>query len=297
MKHWNSAFSRFVAVGIGALALPSLSFAEPSPSDVQQMQQHRYPADKTAVFGAVVDVLQNLGFTIDNADAQTGFVTAESGTVRKSNVFDILGGTQESGNNKTTAFIEAMPGGVTRVRLNFLDIKTSGIGTHQNQPIYDVRIYQRAFSRIDNAVLERTGRSAGHRNVTPIGVLGLAQTGSSLKSKADLLVAAKTALTSEGFEIVEDDAGGELATAPLGVHLTVDQADCGKMLGISYLRDKRASTDVQYFVTVRDGAVTVRTAIDGLYRTGYGNADKPLTCTSRGVIEATFLARTIPNGQ
>lgn len=294
MKHWKSAFSHFVAVSVCTLALPSLSVAEPSPSDVQQMQQHRYPADKTAVFGAVVDVLQNLGFTIDNADAQSGFVTAESGTVSKSNVFDILGGTQGSGNTKATAFIETMPGGVTRVRLSFLDIKTSGTGTHQSQPIYDIRIYQRAFSRIDNAVLERTGRSAGHRDVTPIGTLGLARTSNSPKSKADLLVAAKTALTSEGFEIVEDDdAGGELATAPLGVHLTVDQADCGKMLGISYLRDKRASTDVQYFVTVRDGAVTVRTAIDGLYRTGYGNADKPLTCTSRGVIEAAFLAKVV----
>jgi len=230
MRHLSLIFARFVAVGVCALVLPSLSVAAPSPSDIQQMQQHRYQADKTAVFGAVVDVLQDLGFTIDNADAQSGFVTAETGTVSKSNVFDILGGTQGSGNTKATAFIEAMPGGVTRVRLNFLDIKTAGNGPHQNQPIYDLRVYQRAFSRLDNAVLERTGGSAGHRDVTPIGALGLAQTGKSPKSKADLFAGAKTELKSEGFEIVEDDeAGGALATAPLGVHLTVDQADCGKM--------------------------------------------------------------------
>lgn len=294
MKNCNLTLYCFVAVGICALTLPSLSIAAPSPSDVQQMEQHRYPADKTAVFGTVVDVFQDLGLTIDSADAQSGFVIAESGTVNKSNVFDILGGAPGSGNTKVTAFIEAMPGGITRVRLNFLDIKTVGTGAHQNQPIYDAQVYQRAFGRIDNAVLERTGGAPGHRDVTPVGNLGPAQTGNSLKSKADLLTAAKAVLASEGFKIVEDDnAGGELVTAPLGVHLTADQADCGKMFGISYLRDKRASTDVQYFVTVRDRAITVRTAIDGLYRAGYGNADKPLTCTSRGVIEAAFLAKVV----
>ena len=39
------------------------------------------------------------------------------------------------------------------------------------------------------------------------------------------------------------------------------------------------------------GSISVRVAIDGIYRTGYGNPDKALSCKSRGVIEAELLSK------
>jgi hypothetical protein len=42
---------------------------------------------------------------------------------------------------------------------------------------------------------------------------------------------------------------------------------------------------------VKDGAISARLAIDGVYRPGYGNPDKTLTCTSHGLVETAFLAK------
>ena len=258
------------------------------------------------MFGAVVNVLQDLGFTVDSADMQSGFVTAESATVNKTDFLDFLGSSEGSGNTKATVFIESMPGGITRVRLAFLAIKTTsgtyGQGARADRQILDPRLFQRAFSRIDAAVLERGGGLTGgvgaaQGDITPIGAVGAPLSATSALSRDALLAAAKHELESEGFTFLRDDeTGGSLVTAPQGARLTVDDADCGKMFGISYLRDKRASTDVQYFIDVADRTITVRTAIDGLYRAGYGNADQTLTCTSRGVIEAQLLAKVVGAG-
>jgi hypothetical protein len=297
---------RILAAGLVVLvaSLPSVSHADPapSPSQLQTLQLRQYHADKAAVFGSVVDVLQDLGFTIDNADLQSGFVTAESATVGKTNFLDFLTEAQGSGNTKATAFIETMSGSLTRIRLTFVAVKTTsgpyGQGAREDTPIFDPRLYQRLFGRIDAAVLARTGDigAAGtlQGDITPIAALGPAETRTSPLSTVELLAAAKQVLVAEGFQILKfDEASGSIVTAPTGVHLTVDQADCGKMLGIAYLRDQRASTDVQYFVDVAGGSITARTAIDGLYRTGYGNPDKSLTCTSRGVLESSFLAKVV----
>ena len=280
----------------------------PSPSQLQALQQKQYQAEKAAVFGSVVEVLQDLGFTVDSADIQSGFVPAESATVNKTGLLDLLGSAESSGNTKATAFIEAMSGLSTRVRLNFVAIKTTsgsyGQGAREDTPIYDARLYQRMFSRIDAAVLARTGgagaSSSSQVNITPIAAIGPAQSSASQLPPAALLSAARHELEAEGFQVLKyDEASGSLVTGPIGMRLTVDQADCGKMLGISYLRDKRATTDVQYFVDVANGSITARTAIDGVYRTGYGDPDKTLTCTSRGTIEAAFLTKVVqaPTGQ
>jgi hypothetical protein len=243
-----------------------------------------------------VDSLQDLGFTIDGADIQSGFVKAESATVNKTGLLDFLESAEGSGNTLATAFIETMRPGVVRVRLTFVAIKTTsgtyGQGAREDHPIFDPTLYQRAFSRLDAAVMERTGGPATRNgDITPIGPLGAPVTATVSKPSGALL-AAREELKHEGFQILKDDEGaGSLVSAPLGVHLSTAEADCGGVLGIPYLADKRASTDVQYFIDAApDGRLSVRTAIDGLYRTGYGNADKSLSCTSRGVIEGAFVA-------
>lgn len=282
-----------------AAAWPDFTCADPalSPSQAKALQQRDYQADKEIVFGSVVDSLQDLGFTIDSADIQSGFIKAESATVNKTGFLDLLSSAESSGNTQATAFIETIRPGATRVRLTFVGIKTTsgtyGQGAREDHPIFDPQVYQRAFSRLDAAITERTGGPAtAGGDITPIGALGPSKSEPIAKSKVELLAAARRDLEGEGFQILKDDeATGSLVTGPRGAPLTVAQADCGKAFGFSYLSDKRASTDIQYFVDASDGQLSVRTAIDGLYRTGYGNPDKNLTCTSRGEVENAFLAK------
>ena len=94
-----------------------------------------------------------------------------------------------------------------------------------------------------------------------------------------------------------------LKTDPVQVRLTPEQADCGKMFGIPYLKDKRTKTAVTYQVVVKpvDSAnsdVSVKVIIEG-YMDVNENApffvdktrdkNKVLTCTSKGWLESRLI--------
>jgi hypothetical protein len=94
-----------------------------------------------------------------------------------------------------------------------------------------------------------------------------------------------------------------LKTDAVQVRLTPEQADCGKMFGIPYLKDKRTKTAVTYQVVIRpvDAAnsdVSVKVTIDG-YMDVNENApffvdktrdkNKVLTCTSKGWLESRLI--------
>ena len=96
-----------------------------------------------------------------------------------------------------------------------------------------------------------------------------------------------------------------LKTDPVQVRLTPEQADCGKMFGIPYLKDKRTNTAVTYQVVVKpvDAAhsdVSVKVTIEG-YMDVNENApffidksrdkNKVLTCTSKGWLESQIVER------
>lgn len=107
---------------------------------------------------------------------------------------------------------------------------------------------------------------------------------------AQILGVAKDVLESAGYNIAKrDEAAGVLSTGALDVPLSTKMANCGKLMGFSYLSDKRAKTAVAYFVTYSSGALTVKVAINGLYMAGYGNPNMPLTCASTGQLEKVML--------
>lgn len=155
---------------VAALALssagPALAGKKPelTPMQIQAMQQKEFEAPKTALFSSVVDVFQDLGYTIGSADMSTGFITAESATVNKTGFWDVMAETAGSGNTRATAFIEQMPSGMTRVRLNFVNSKTLssrwGQSSKQDKPILDPAVYQRAYEKIDEALFVRTATNA-----------------------------------------------------------------------------------------------------------------------------------------
>lgn len=94
-----------------------------------------------------------------------------------------------------------------------------------------------------------------------------------------------------------------IKTDPVPVRLTPDQADCGKMFGIPYLKDKRTKTAATYQVVVKPlgdskSDVSVRIAIEGYMDVNEGapffiektrDKSKALTCTSKGWLEEKFM--------
>jgi hypothetical protein len=94
-----------------------------------------------------------------------------------------------------------------------------------------------------------------------------------------------------------------IKTDPVPVKLTPDQADCGKMFGIPYLKDKRTKTAATYQIVIKpiDDAtsdVSVKVTIDGYMDVNEGapffvektrDRNKVLTCSSKGWLETRFL--------
>jgi hypothetical protein len=150
---------------IGIFALSFLMLASPSyaakapkltPMELQAIQSREFEVPKEVAFGAVMTVIQDLGYTVESADIISGFITASSPTENKTNFFEALGGASSSGNTTMTVFLMQMPNGMTRIRLNFVNSKSMstayGRGSRQDKPILDPAVYNNAWERIDEAL-------------------------------------------------------------------------------------------------------------------------------------------------
>lgn len=86
-KFYMACAAALVMAGAGA---PALAAKKPqlTPMQIQAMQQKEFEAPKAALFSSVVDVFQDLGYTINSADMASGFITAESATVNKTGFWD-----------------------------------------------------------------------------------------------------------------------------------------------------------------------------------------------------------------
>ncbi len=137
---------------------PALAKKAPTmtPMELQALQSREFETNKDNLFGAVMTVLQDLGYQVQSADVQTGFITAVSATQNKTNFLMALGGMSASGSTKVTCFLQSMPSGMTRVRLNFLNTKNVSSAYGQNsqndKPILDAAVYRNAWEKIDEAL-------------------------------------------------------------------------------------------------------------------------------------------------
>ncbi len=132
--------------------------------ELQALQSHEYETTKEILFASVVSVFLDLGYQLSNADLPSGFITASSPMKNKTSIWDALGSSKGSGNTKVTAFVEQMPGGRARVRLNFVNSKTTsgmwGGSSAEDKPIFDPITYKVAWDKIDEAVFTRTATTA-----------------------------------------------------------------------------------------------------------------------------------------
>jgi hypothetical protein len=139
-------------------ATPAIAKKAPqlTPMELQALQSREFETSKDNLFGAVMTVFQDLGYQVQTADVQTGFITAVSATQNKTNFFMALGGMSASGNTKVTCFLQAMPSGMTRVRLNFLNSRNTssayGQSSQVDKQILDAAVYHNAWEKIDEAL-------------------------------------------------------------------------------------------------------------------------------------------------
>lgn len=144
---------------------------ELTPMELQALQSREYKTTKDQVFSSVVTVFQDLGYQVGSADIASGLVTATSAMKNRTNFFEALGGARSSGGSRATAFVETMPSGLTRVRLNFLNTKNTsslyGSSSSNDKPVLDPKTYQIAFEHIEEALFER-----GALTKTPANVPG-----------------------------------------------------------------------------------------------------------------------------
>lgn len=159
MKKRSMYIQSIIAVAVG-LSMPTIALAKKAPAltpmEVQALQSKEFETSKDGLFTAVMTVVQDLGYQVQSADLQTGFITATSATEQKTSFLEALGGSRSSGNTRLTAFIQALPNKMARVRLNFLVSKTTssayGQSNQNERPILDPVTYRNAWDKIDEAL-------------------------------------------------------------------------------------------------------------------------------------------------
>lgn len=133
----------------------------PTSLQIQAFQSKEFETAKGTAFGSVISVFQDLGYIVQSADKETGFITASSPSANKTGFWEAVGGVSSSGQTKATAFIEEVRPNYVLVRLNFVDTKRMssmyGQSSDQDNPVLDPKAYQIAFDKIETAIFVRAG--------------------------------------------------------------------------------------------------------------------------------------------
>ena len=138
--------------------------AAQSGVELQAYQAREFEASKRAAFSATMSVFQDLGFIIDDGDFDTGLITATGPSSRHGlGVNDLLAqvlagvDTRGATHRRATAFVEEMPSGLVRIRLNFVDnIVEAPAAPQQSRPVQEPAFYQATFEQIDKAIFVRS---------------------------------------------------------------------------------------------------------------------------------------------
>ena len=122
--------------------------------ELQSFQAKEFETTKKIAFASTLSVLQDHGYIIGSASLDTGLISGKSPT-NSANMFFY----KEMTDVKSTAFVEEITTGRTKVRLNFVNSssRSSGYGQREDQdyPIEDPLVYQEIFSKIQQGIFVR----------------------------------------------------------------------------------------------------------------------------------------------
>ena len=148
---------RILAIAfLSCIIFSGCEFLTPPPEmtslQIQSIQSREFETSKKIAFGSVMTVFQDLGYIVNSAEYNTGFITAES-----PNSNDFFTGNQKM---KATAFIEELDNGNTKIRLNFVkhieySQQNGGIIT-RDVAVQTPETYQEAFTKIQEQIFIKT---------------------------------------------------------------------------------------------------------------------------------------------
>jgi hypothetical protein len=153
-----------VAASLSACTVYTLKDEQPLPLQVQAYQTREFEIDKTLAMSSVISVFQDLGYIIQSADKDVGFVTATSPTREQRGFLGmklILNGSLLNATSQTraTAVLEEIRPGFTTVRLNFVVNSRSGSDkgfvSETDAPVTEPEPYSVAFNKIEEAIFVR----------------------------------------------------------------------------------------------------------------------------------------------
>lgn len=128
---------------------------ELTPLEKREIQSRSYPQSKEVVFRSVIAVLQDHGYTIRDADIETGHLVAESS--RESGYVLFVGNVAKQ--TRATAFVERI-GDHTTVRMSFVDsaqvFGDYGQTNATDAQIWDPESYQKFFEALETAIFMRS---------------------------------------------------------------------------------------------------------------------------------------------
>jgi hypothetical protein len=159
--------SSLLLIAIVALLASGCASAPPAAKsgvELQAYQAREFETNKRAAFSAAMSVFQDLGFIIDDGDFDTGLITATGPSNRHAlGMSDVLAqvfvgvDTRGATHRRATAFVEEMPSGLVRIRLNFVDnIVDAPTTPQQSRPVQEPAFYQATFEQIDKAIFVRS---------------------------------------------------------------------------------------------------------------------------------------------
>ena len=160
-------YSSILMVAVVALLGSGCASAPPAPKsgvELQSYQAKEFETTKRIAFSAAMSVFQDLGFIIDDGDFDTGLITATGPSSRHAMgmndlLAQVLAGVDTRGatHRRATAFVEKMPSGLVRIRLNFVDnIVEAPTTPQQSRPLQEPAFYQATFEQIDKAIFVRS---------------------------------------------------------------------------------------------------------------------------------------------
>lgn len=113
----------------------------------------------------------------------------------------------------------------------------------------------------------------------------------------DVFNEAKRTLILDGHKLTyEGKEDGLLSTDYKVVDVKPMHADCGKTMGLDYLKDNRTKTEISFTIVLQDKTIEVKSNIKAEYKpSGVGGTAQgiDLTCISKGVLEKKLLNKIV----
>lgn len=128
--------------------------------ELQAIQAREFDTDKKTAFNATMSVFQDLGYIVNSASLETGFITAQSPVKTGSELWGMHVPDGIMRSTKATAFVEEIRPGHAKVRLNFVNMveqsQDQGRRIAEDTAVEQPEAYQNAFTKIHEAIFIRT---------------------------------------------------------------------------------------------------------------------------------------------